>query len=88
MNPGARREGSAAIADVRGARKVALEKSEDSRGSAASQGETPPATHPTPPRRLPVPQRAGVRARQGCYGAAEDGAARGQETEGPLQEYR
>lgn len=55
MNPGARREGSAAIADVRGARKVALEKSEDSRGSAASQGETPPATHPTPPRRLPVP---------------------------------
>lgn len=52
--PGARREGNAGIADVRGARKVELEKSEDSQGSAASPGETPPAT-PTPPRCLSDP---------------------------------
>lgn len=46
--PGARREGNAGIADVRAARKVELEKSEDSQGSAASPRETPPAT-PTRP---------------------------------------
>lgn len=46
--PGARREGNAGIADVRGARKVELEKSEDGQGAAASPGETPLAT-PTRP---------------------------------------
>lgn len=57
--PGEGREGSAEIADVRGARKVALEKSEESRGSAASPGETP---LPTPTSALggsPIPPRAG-----------------------------
>lgn len=67
--PGERREGSTEIADVRGARKVALEKSEDSRGSAASPGghrQPPPYAPSVPPR---SPSEPATSARWGCCGA-------------------
>lgn len=80
--PGEPREGSAEIADVRGARKVALGKPEDRLGSAASPGPAPPppatphapsAPPGSPASRLPAPG---------------DGGARAPETEEPLREDR
>lgn len=75
--PRARREGNAGIADVRGARKVALEKPEDRRGSAASPGETSPdtPTHPSVPPgspREPATAPGGAAAgRRGTEGRAD-----------------